>query len=256
MHQMKGSVIPKAGETLDCLKCGDLYVIQKKRGYRFSADAYLIASFVEENAGSKILEIGSGSGVISIMLAGVKGLVVTGVEVQPDMVEMSLRSVALNRLEDRIRIVHSDIKDFNEDGFDAVVTNPPYRPVKTGRLNPNRSKAIARHEILVDLRGLLAKAYQVLKPGGRFYIIYPAWRMVDLVYYMRESRIEPKAIQMVYPNVRQGAELCLVRGAKGAGKELVLYPSFFIHNLKSGYTRGMKGVFERLSMSKNPLTFN
>jgi len=255
MHRMKYRIVPASGETLDALICGDLHVFQKKRGYRFSVDAYLIASFVEEGAGSSILEIGSGSGVISIMLAGVKGLIVTGVEVQPELVEMSRRSVVLNRLEDRVKIVNSDIKEFKGSGFDAVVTNPPYRPAKTGRINPDTSKAISRHEILVDLKALLLKANQALKPGGHFYIVYPAWRMVDLIYGMRESRIEPKVIRMIHPNPRQKAELCLVRGVKDAGAEVVFYPPFFIHNLRSGYTREMKQVFERLSMSKKTLTF-
>jgi tRNA1(Val) A37 N6-methylase TrmN6 len=119
-----GDISPRDDETLDALSCGNLHVLQKKQGYRYSLDAYLLSAFVEERPGTGVIDIGSGSGVISILLAGVKGLMVTGVEVQEDMAEMSRRSVELSGLKDRVRIMNTDFMHYDGPGTDVIVVNP------------------------------------------------------------------------------------------------------------------------------------
>ena len=238
-------------ETLDTLSCGGIAVLQKKNGYRYSLDAYLLAAFVSERPGTEILDIGSGSGVIALLLASVKGMHVTGVEIQEEMAEMSRRSVKMAGLSDRLHIVHGNIKDFSGKSFDAIVTNPPYRPVSAGRINPDKSKAVSRHELLIDLDTLMIKAYELLRPSGRFYIIYPAWRLPDLFFSMRSNGIEPKTMMSIHSHMNSPAELCLISGMKGAGRELSIARPFFVYSGKGTYTVQMQDVFAKLALPKS-----
>ncbi|MBN2297268.1 MAG: methyltransferase [Deltaproteobacteria bacterium] len=243
--------LKKDNETLDTLSCGDLSILQKKSGYRYSFDAYLLAAFVSEKPGTEILDIGSGCGVIALLLAAIKDLNVTGVEIQEEMVEMSMRSVHMANLENTVNIVCSDIKDYSGKTFDAVVTNPPYRPVSTGRINPDQNKAVARHELMLDLDTLMKKSYELLRPSGRFYIVYPAWRLPDLLSSMRSSGIEPKSMVIVYSDMDSAAEICLVSGMKDAGKELNIARPFIVYSDKGIYTVEMQEVFTSLALPKS-----
>lgn len=238
-------------ETLDTLSCGNLSILQKKNGYRYSFDAYLLAAFVSEEPEAKILDIGSGCGVIALLLAAIKDMSVTGVEIQKEMAEMSRRSVRMANLEKKVRIVCSDIKDYHAKRFEAVVTNPPYRPVSTGRINPDHNKAVARHELLLDLDTLIKKSYELLRPSGRFYIVYPAWRLPDLFFSMRSNGIEPKTMLIVYSNMKSSAEICLVSGMKDAGKELNIRRPFIVYSDKGTYTKEMQEVFTNLTLPKS-----
>ncbi|HQI02358.1 MAG TPA: methyltransferase [Deltaproteobacteria bacterium] len=238
-------------ETLDALTCGNLFVLQKKQGYRYSLDAYLLAAFVEESPGARVLDIGSGSGVISLLLAAMKGLFVTGIEIQEPIAEMARRSVQFAGLQERIEIVSADIREYSGPAVDAVVSNPPYRPVWTGRINCDQGKAIARHEISLDLDTLLACSSRLLKPGGRFYLVYPVWRLTDLIAAMRSHRIEPKRIMFVHSTTHSPAEMCLVCGTRDGGKELCVKSPFFVFAHEGIYTQEMEGVFRELRLPKS-----
>lgn len=251
---MKECYMPGRDETLDRLACGDLSIYQKKKGYRYSLDAYLLGAFVEEAPGTEVIEIGSGSGVVSILLAAMKGLVMTGVEIQEDLAEMSRRSVERAGLEDRITITCSDIRDYKGPRVDAIVTNPPYRPLKTGRINPHGQKAVARHEIFLDLDTLLKRSHELLRPSGRFYIVYPSWRLPDLFCAMRANRVEPKRMRCAYTAPGRTSEICLVCGIRGGGKEMAMERPLFIFNDDGSYHSAMEAVFQGLSFSKKALT--
>ncbi|MDT8272484.1 MAG: methyltransferase [Desulfomonilia bacterium] len=242
---------PREDETLDTLSCSHLSILQKRTGYRYSLDAYLLAAFVDEKPAAEVVDIGSGSGILSILLAAVKGLHVTGVEVQEDLADMSTRSVMRSGLQDKVRIICGDVRTFKGGKFDAVVTNPPYRPLATGRLNPGRNRAIARHELMLDLDGLLKSSYELLAASGRFYIVYPAWRFVDLVTAMRSHRIEPKRCMFVHSTSRSNAELCLLSGLRDGGKELIIERAFHIYSDEGSYTSEMNAVFTALELPKS-----
>lgn len=246
-----GIIRRQEDETLDSLACSGLYVLQKKQGYRYSLDAYLLSAFVDEAPGSEVVDVGSGSGVLSILLAAVKDHRVTGVEVQHDMAEMSQRSVELAGLQDRVRIVHADVREYRGQRFDAVVTNPPYRPLSTGRISRDQGRAMARHEISLDLETLLACSYELLKPGGRFYLVYPAWRLPDLIVTMRAGRIEPKRAKFVHSTPSSSAEIVLVSGLKDGGKELKVCSPFFVFARQGVYTKEMERVFRALELPKS-----
>lgn len=249
---MNNETGPRDDETLDSLACGGLYVLQKKQGYRYSLDAYLLAAFVDERPGTQVLDIGSGSGVVSLLLAAVKGLAMTGIEIQPALAEMSRRSVEIAGLQDRVKIVCADIREYGAPGkADVIVTNPPYRPARTGRINPDQSKALARHEIALDLEALLERSNAMLRPGGRLYLVYPVWRMPDLMSAMRNNRIEPKRIMLVHSTLQSSAEICLVCGVKYGGKELDVYSPFIVFAQKGIYTPEMEAVFRNVSLPKS-----
>ncbi|MCK7479720.1 MAG: hypothetical protein M0C28_22260 [Candidatus Moduliflexus flocculans] len=134
-------------------------------------------------------------------------------------------------LSDKVRITCCDIRDYSGPKVDVVVTNPPYRPLKTGRINPDRSKAIARHEISLDLDVLLKKTYELLRPLGRLYIVYPAWRVPDLLvcHAVEKDRAETHEMRVYIPGKRH-AEICLVCGVQGGGKEFSIESPLIIYN--------------------------
>lgn len=251
---MKVKFYPGKDETLDLLSCCSLPILQKKKGYRYSLDSYLLGAFVDEAPGTEVLEIGSGSGVVSILLSFLKGLHVKGIEIQEDLVEMSRRSVENAGLSDKVKISCCDIRDYSGSMFDVAVTNPPYRPLKTGRINPDRSKAIARHEIALNLDGLMKKAYELLRPLGRLYIVYPAWRIPDLLYTMRSRKIEPKRMICVHTSLRREAEICLMCGVRDGGREFSIESPLVIYNEDRTYHQDMEDVFKSLALPKKPLT--
>lgn len=252
--QMAGHDAKHADETLDVLACGGIEVYQKKKGYRYSLDAYLLAAFVEEAPGTRVLEIGSGSGVVAMMLASVKKLVVTGVEIQEDLAEMSVRSVVRQGLQDRVTIVCSDIRDYRGPKVDALVANPPFRPLGSGRVNPDSQKAIARHEIKLDLDALLAKSYELLKHRGRMYLVYPTWRLADALGAMRKSRIEPKRVRFVHSHASSHSEICLLCGMKGGGKGIAVDPPVTVYNADGSYHPDVERAMRELRLDKKALT--
>jgi tRNA1Val (adenine37-N6)-methyltransferase len=153
----------------------------------------------------------------------------------------------MNGLEDRISICLADIKEFTGGPFDAVVTNPPYRPVGSGRINPFSEKAIARHEIKLELDDMLACSRMLLKESGRFYAIYPAWRMPDMFCKMRNYDIEPKRIAMVHSHAASRASLFLVKGIKGAGREMSADAPMIVYESGKEYSDRMKRLFRTLN---------
>jgi tRNA1Val (adenine37-N6)-methyltransferase len=248
---MRGDVQPKEDETVDSLTCGNLSVFQKKKGYRYSLDSYLLAAFIEEDPGTEVLDIGSGSGIMSLLLAAVKNLRMTGIEIQKELAEMSTRSVEKADLSDKICIKCCDIRNYTGPRVDAILTNPPFRPINTGRINPHSEKAIARHEIELDLDSLLEKTYQLLNTGGRFYIVYPSWRIPDLISCLREHRLEPKRLRFVHTTIKSRSEICLVNAIKNGGKECVVERPVLVYSRGKVYHKDMESIFRSLCFDKN-----
>lgn len=239
-------------ETLDDIAGGRLKVLQKAKGYRFSFDALLLSHFVRLRHGEHVLEMGTGSGVVSMILAGRwEGVKITGIDIQAEMVAMAGRSVALNGLGEKVELRRVDVREvssaFPPCSFDVVVSNPPYRKMNSGRINPDREKALARHEIAGAIRDFLQAAGYVLKPAGRAYFIYPATRMVEILSSMRNARVEPKGLRMVYSNDKTAGKFALVEGIREGGEELEVLPPLFIYDEKGGYTEEMTGIFRELS---------
>lgn len=242
------------GETIDALPGGCLKVIQKEKGYRFSIDAYLLAHFVHLKKKDCVLDMGTGSGVISIIVAVNSPYArVVGLDVQEEMVEMARRSIALNGLDNRIDVRQGDIRKietlFEQQSFDAVMINPPYRKLQTGRMNPDYQKSVARHEIRGSLRDFLKASVYVLKTSGRVYVIYPASRMVELIFQMRAASVEPKRLQLVYSHDSSQGEFVLVEGTKGGREGVDVLPPLLIYGGNGGYSETMNRIFRDISAS-------
>ena len=247
---MKSSTpLTSATETLTELGACGLKVWQPLNGYRFSLDAYLLADFVDEEPETDLFEVGYGSGVIAILLAA-RGLSVSGIEIQPQMAKLASRSVALNGLSVSCRLSQGDFREYCGGPHDVIVSNPPYRPLETGRINPDSARAQSRHELSLRLNELELGLKRNLKTGGRFYCIYPAWRLVDLLAALRENGIEPKNLRMVHSSPDSSAQLCLLRAIKGGGRELSIDKPLFVYKAAQQYSDEVASVFAGLGQQK------
>lgn len=231
----------KADEALEELLQGRLKIIQKKSGYRFSIDAVLLANFAGIKKGDSVVDLGSGSGVIPLILSfRHKSVNVTGVELDAESVDMANRSVEVNNLSKKISIVEGDIRGIKKilppESFGCVLANPPYGKPHAGKINPNEQIAAARHEIAGGLDDFLGAASYLLKYKGRLSIIYPARRFADVIAGMRSFNIEPKRVQIVHSREGEGARIVLVEGIKGGGVEMEVMKPLYIYALDGSYT--------------------
>ncbi|MCX8011784.1 MAG: tRNA1(Val) (adenine(37)-N6)-methyltransferase [Desulfobacterota bacterium] len=235
-------------ETLDTMFQGKLKVIQKKRGYRFSLDAIILGRLAPVSSGDRVIDLGTGCGIIPCILAtpaSVKEIV--GVELQEELAELAIRNVKLNGLTKKITVVKEDLKNlfsfYPPASFDFVVSNPPFRKCQTGRINPEKQKSLARHEITVSLAELLKVSSYLLKVQGNIFLIYPAFRLVDLFYEMRKTGIEPKALQCVHSRADAPAKMVLVEGVKGGGVELKVKEPLVIYDSQGNYTPALQAIY-------------
>ncbi|MDQ1316579.1 MAG: tRNA1Val (adenine37-N6)-methyltransferase [Candidatus Poribacteria bacterium] len=201
-----------------------LKVIQKITGPQFSVDAVLLAKFVSIRKGDIVADLGTGGGIISLILASrTEAERITAVEIQNELTDITHRNISLNKLESKIEVIEADLRlakeHFPSGQFDVVVSNPPYRLVGSGRLNPNSLKAIARHEIKCTLDDVLKSAFYLLKEHGILAVVYRPDRLVDLIASCRRNNLEPKRIQFVYPSIDREANLILLEAVKNGNKE-------------------------------------
>lgn len=235
------SYLPSEDETLDLFLDGKLQVLQKKKGYRFSIDALLLSQFAMVRKNEKVIDLGTGCGILPLLLSKTtKASSFIGVEIQKSLFECAKKNVLLNHLEERITILQEDYRDlkrlFPPNSFDVVLSNPPYRKYLTGRINPSMEKAIARHEIKGTLEELISITSYLLPPKGRFYLIFPAFRTVDLFVSLRKEKIEPKRIQFVYPRIGENAKFVLTESIKESGAELMILEPLILRSSTKGHS--------------------
>ncbi|BCR03935.1 SAM-dependent methyltransferase [Desulfuromonas versatilis] len=226
-------IILRSDETLDDLRLGGLKIIQKKDGYRFSLDPVLLCAFARVAPGEALADLGTGSGVIPLLLARMSEAErLVGVEVQPGMAGRARRSVELNGLAGRVEIVEADLRSLQgtlpAQGFDVVLANPPFRPLGTGRQAPTSERGAARHEQAGGLGDFLRAAAFLLGDGGRFYVVYLAERLVDLLAGMREAGLEPKRLRCVHSRRGEGARMVLLEGRRRGRPGLVVEPPLYV----------------------------
>lgn len=217
----------KNGECIDCFMDGRLKLIQSKEGYRFSIDAILLSQFVTIRPKDIIVDLGTGCAVILLVLLLTRNLRhAFGLEIQEELASQAARNAFLNGVQDRMDIVVGDIKHapFPKGSADVVVCNPPYQQVRRGRINPDSRRAIARHEILVSLDDILLGAKDLLRKKGRLALIYPAFRLTDVLVRMRRHGLEPKKIQVQYPGLSSSAELVLIEALSGGRPGVEITP--------------------------------
>jgi tRNA1(Val) A37 N6-methylase TrmN6 len=193
--QLKGE-----DETLDTFYHGRIRILQKKKGYRFSIDAPLLADFIQTKKTDRILELGAGNGIISLLLSIKPFTSLTSLEIQASLAELAQRNVKLNQLEDRIEVVHADLRVYSEGKkFDAVFSNPPYIKKNAGHLSVSDEKSIAKHELKCTISDIMHKTEEVLKRQGVSYFIYPATREEDFMQAIQETQLSVRNIRYVFP---------------------------------------------------------
>lgn len=202
-------------ERLDDLRYGGLYIFQKTNGFCFGTDAVLLSGFVKTTETARILDMGCGTGVIGLLLsARYPRSVITGLELQRDMADMAARSVRMNGLEDRMRIVEGDLREhrklFPPCSYDAVVMNPPYTAVDKGPANGSADRSTARHEVTCTAHDMAEAAFYLLKNGGRLSVIYPAERIYELMAACTAARLEPKRIRLIQHSAGRAPKLLLM----------------------------------------------
>jgi tRNA1Val (adenine37-N6)-methyltransferase len=226
--------------TTDAFFSGGVRVKQHRHGYRFSIDAVILAGTLHPRPGDTVVDLGTGCGIIPILLAFRRpGVRVWGVEVQAPLAALALENVRANGMDPQVAILNADLRDIGVDAFggpvDWVVSNPPYRRGRSGRVNPDPQRALARHEIAMTLPDLVAAARRTLRTGGRMTVIYAAERITDLLCQMRLEQIEPKRLRSIHSNRRSSARLILVEGVKNGGPGVELASPLILYD-ESGNT--------------------
>lgn len=220
--------------TSDSILGGKIRIFQEKSGYRFSLDAVLLPHFVQSGKDSVIVDLGTGAGVIPLILASLYSEIkVYGVEIQDSLAGLAERNIRENGLQERISVIRHDLKKTPIPGLpkniDYVVSNPPYRRLGSGRINPDSQKAAARHEILANLEDTAGAAARLLGKGGRFAVVYPASRTAELIHCLTKNNLEPKRMRAVHSNTISPARLVLVEAVKGAGPQITVERPLFIY---------------------------
>lgn len=233
--------------TTDTFFNGSVTVHQTRQGYRFSIDAVLLAAAVHPKPGDVVVDMGTGCGVVPILLAFRYPQVrFIGIELQSSLARLAQQNVSANHMEDQIRILHQDMRRIHQDAIQGpvewIVSNPPYRPANSGRMNPHTERAVARHEIHLRLHELMQVSRRVLKTGGRITVIYPAERLADLFREMRTAGIEPKWMQSVHSRNEDDAKLVLVRGVMGGKPGLKVSHPLIVYKEDGRYTSSVEAM--------------
>ncbi|MCM1561772.1 MAG: tRNA1(Val) (adenine(37)-N6)-methyltransferase [Butyrivibrio sp.] len=237
----RAEVIIHSHERLDELHRNHYYIIQDKDRFCFGMDAVLLSGFAKAKKGEHVLDLGTGTGIIPILLeAKTEGEYFAGLEIQPESADMAVRSVAYNHLEKKIDIVTGDIKDasklFGASSFDVITTNPPYMIGQHGIKNDADCKAIARHEILCSLDDVLRESAKILKPSGRFYMVHRPFRLAEIFCKMVEYGIEPKRMRLVYPFVDKEPNMVLIEGLRGGKSRITVEKPLIVYREPGVYT--------------------
>ena len=238
----------KHEERLDDLQVNGYEIIQHPGKFCFGMDAVLLANFARVKKGEIALDLGTGTGIIPILLtAKTEGKTFTGLEIQEESADMARRSVEHNRLGDKVNIVTGDIKEaatiFGPASFDVITTNPPYMIGQHGIANPSDAKAIARHEVLCTLDDILRESAKILKPGGRFYMIHRPFRLAEILSKMVAVGIEPKRMRMVHPFIDKEPNMVLIEGKRGANSRMTVERPLVVYKDVGVYSDELLGEY-------------
>ena len=242
----------KENERIDDLEFKNLKIIQNKNGFCFGIDAVLLSDFAKNiKKDSKVLDLGTGTGIISILLCGKTNLKeIVGVEVQEEVFDMACRSTKLNNLEDKFKVLNSNILDLEEklqkNYYDVIVTNPPSKTQNTGIINDEAKKLISRHEVLANLEDFIRVSSKLLKDKGEFYMVHRPERLVDIFNIMRKYKIEPKEVRLVFSNEVTAPKMVLVKGVRNGGDYLKFRENLYIYKEDGSYTDEILKIYNKI----------
>lgn len=238
----------KENERLDELHRKGYRIIQNPETFCFGIDAVLLSGFAQVKEGEQALDIGTGTGIIPILLeAKTKGRHFTGLEIQADSADMARRSVALNKLEDKIEILTGDIKEaetmFGPASFDVITSNPPYMIGNHGLVNPDAPKAIARHELACTLEDIVRETARMLKPKGRFYLVHRPFRLAEILTTLSAYHLEPKRMRLVYPYVDKEPNMVLIEALRGGRPRMCVEKPLIVYEEPGVYTGEIHDIY-------------
>lgn len=226
-------------------------LIQDPQRFMFGIDAVLLSYFAAEEIrkGDKVIDLGTGTGIIPLLLETASNAAqISALEVQHESADMAARSVELNNLGEKIKIVEGDIKNvqslFGRHSFEAVTTNPPYMINEHGRENATDAKSIARHEVLCTLEDIVAAADYLLKPHGKFFMIHRPFRLPEIFSSMAKHSLEPKRMQLVSPSIGKEPNLVLIEARKNANPRLKILPELQVYAEVGKYSEEVTKIYD------------
>lgn len=223
---------------IDTVPGTEYKIYQNNTKFSYGMDAIILSNFAKPKG--VVMDLGTGTGIIPIRMADTKGVEkIYGVEIQKDVAELAKKSVAFNRLEDKIEILNMDLKNlkevFSKSSVDTITSNPPYMKLGGAIVNPDENFALSRHEIACSFEDILSISNYLLKPLGKIYLVHRPDRLVDILYTMRQYNIEPKYIRFVQPKIHKKPNLLLIEGVKGAKADLKFYDPLIVYNEDGSY---------------------
>lgn len=247
-NRPKAEGLLKEKERLDTLQRNGYVIIQNPEKFCFGMDAVLLSGFAKAGKGSRVLDLGTGTGIIPILMeAKTKALHLTGLEIQEESADMARRSVQLNGLTGKIDIVTGDIKEagrlFPAASFDVITCNPPYMIGQHGLTNPDAPKAIARHELLCTLEDVLRAASILLKPGGHFYMVHRPFRLAEILTGCVQQKLEPKRMRLVYPYVDKEPNMVLLEAVRGGRPRMTVEKPLIVYQAPGVYTPEIYDIY-------------
>ncbi len=236
------------GERFDDLQRNNYKIIQNPDKFCFGMDAVLLSGFAKVKPGEQVLDLGTGTGIIPILLEGkTKGRHFSALEIQEESANMARRSIEYNKQQNKIEVIVGDIKEagaiFGAASFDVVTTNPPYMNDNHGLKNPDLPKAIARHEVLCNLEDVIREGSKVLKENGRFYMVHRPFRLIEIITLMTKYRLEPKRLKMVHPYLDKEPNMVLIEGIKGAKSMVKVDPPLIVYQSPNQYTQEIYDIY-------------
>lgn len=238
----------REGERLDDLQRDGMMIIQNPDWFCFGMDAVLLTAFAKVAKGNRVIDLGTGNGVIPLLLsAKTEGEYFEGLEIQDDIADMARRSVRYNCLEQRIHITTGDIKEassyFEAASFDVVTTNPPYMTNSHGLTNAAGHRAIARHELLCSLEDIVRESAILLKPGGHFFMVHRPFRLSEIMNTMTRYKLEPKRMRLVYPFVDREPNMVLIEGTRGGNPRITVEKPLIVYQAVNEYTPEVQELY-------------
>ena len=241
----------KENERIDDLEYKGLKIIQNTEGFCFGIDAVLLSDFAKEiKDNSTVIDLGTGTGILSILLSAKTNLrKIYGIELQKEVANMARRSVMLNDLAAKVVIVNEDIKEiknvYEKNWVDAIVTNPPYKKLDTGKINEKENKYISRHETTATLEDFIKISFDLLKDKGSFYMVHRPERLAEIIYKLKVNKLEPKKIRFVHSKENQEPKLVLIKAVKNAKEFLKIEKPLIVYKENGEYTDEILKIYNK-----------
>ena len=237
---MEEKKLLKPGERIDDLQRNGYHIIQDPGRFCFGMDAVLLAGFASEAKGERLLDIGTGTGILPLLMEARTEIPhLFGLEIQEESADMAKRSVELNALEEKIEIIAGDIRGadrlFEAASFDVITCNPPYMIGRHGLQNAERSRTIARHEVCCTFQDIAEMTAKLLRPGGHFYLVHRPFRLAEILVTLSSCKLEPKRMQLVYPFVDKEPNMVLIEAIRGAKSRMTVEKPLIVYRSPGVY---------------------